>query len=135
MQTLIPDTLIPDLGAIINLRHMLHQHQELSGHEEQTAKRIVHFMEQYQPDEIITGLGGTGVAIIFNGDEEKGPTLLFRCELDAVSVAEMNSLPYTSTKEGIGHLCGHEGHMAILTGLASLLHTGKLKRGKVILLF
>ena len=135
MQTSIQRTLIPDSEAIIDLRHLLHQHPELSGEEEQTAKKIVQFIAQYNPDEIITGLGGTGVAFIFYGDKEDGPTLLFRSELDAVPIAETNSLPYVSITKGVGHQCGHDGHMAILTGLASLLRTEKPKRGKVVLLF
>ncbi len=66
----------------------------------------------------------------------EGPTVLFRAELDALPIAETNhDLSYCSTAEGVGHKCGHDGHMAILTGMASLLHRHKPARGKAVLLY
>ncbi|WP_299821812.1 amidohydrolase [uncultured Pontibacter sp.] len=126
---------LPNLEKVVALRHALHQHPELSGKEISTAARIVAFLEKYKPDEVITGLGGTGVAAIFKGRSPGGPTVLFRAELDALPIQETNELDYTSVIAGTSHKCGHDGHMAILAALASLLHHRQLARGKVILLF
>ncbi|RDV14027.1 amidohydrolase [Pontibacter diazotrophicus] len=121
--------------ALIQLRHDLHQHPEVSGQEKQTAERIVQYLQQYNPDQLLTGLGGTGVAAVFNGKNPEGPVVLFRAELDALPIAETNELAYTSKQKGVGHQCGHDGHMTILTALGSLLHQHKPARGKVILLY
>ncbi|GAB3813894.1 hypothetical protein GCM10028895_06430 [Pontibacter rugosus] len=104
--------------------------------EVKTALQIVNFIKRYQPDEIHTQVGGTGVAAIFYGKKIDGPTILFRAELDALPIEETNeNLPHKSVMPGIGHKCGHDGHMAILAALGSLLHQDKHERGKVILLF
>lgn len=128
---------IPDLQNLITLRHHLHQHPELSGSESETAKRINNFIANYNPDKVYTGIGGTGLAVVFDGKApDTGPTILFRAELDALPIAATNvGLAYTSVKEGIGHKCGHDGHMTILAGLGALLHQKKPDRGKVVLLF
>ncbi|MHC2992430.1 amidohydrolase [Pontibacter sp. HJ8] len=126
---------IPDLGTIIALRHYLHQHPEVSGNEANTAHTIRQFVKRYDPSDVIPDLGGNGIAIVFENKEKSGPTLLFRAELDALPIAETNCLPHTSIYPGIGHKCGHDGHMATLMGLASLLHSHPLPAGKVILLF
>lgn len=128
---------LPDLDELIQLRHTLHQHPELSGHEFATAKRIIKQLKKYQPDELYDQLGGTGVAAVFNGVSPKqGPTVLFRAELDALPIAETNQeLSYKSVNEGRGHKCGHDGHMAILVALGSLLRTDRPTKGRVVLLF
>ncbi len=123
--------MLPDLIA---LRHELHQHPELSGHEHETARRIVEFIRPLNPAQILTGLGGTGVAVVFEfGDG--GPTLLFRAELDALPIAEVNTFAYRSGTAGVSHKCGHEGHSTILAGLAQWLSKASFKAGRVILLF
>lgn len=126
---------IPDLGNIIALRHYLHQHPELSGNETHTAHTIRQFIKRYDPSDVIPDLGGNGIAVVFESKEKSGPTLLFRAELDALPIAETNTFPHTSCFPGIGHTCGHDGHMATLMGMASLLHRYPLPAGKVILLF
>lgn len=126
---------VPDLNDIIKLRHQLHQHPELSGLEFETSRTLQNYLQRYHPDEIISDLGGTGFAAIFNGKKEGGPTVLFRAELDALPIVETNELSYTSIQKGVSHKCGHDGHMATLVGLASLLHENPLDQGRVILLF
>ncbi|GAB3531430.1 amidohydrolase [Pontibacter brevis] len=126
---------INDLDALIKLRHDLHQNPEVSGREIQTAERIVNHLQQYAPDRLLTGLGGTGVAAVFNGRHPEGPVVLFRAELDALPIAETSERPYKSKVEGTGHQCGHDGHMTILTALGSLLHQQRPETGKVILLY
>ena len=97
------------------------------------------------PDQILTGLGrweepdgskmgGSGIAVVFDSGQE-GPTLLFRCELDALPIQECSELPYRSERDVKAHLCGHDGHMAIMLGLAMRLSEQRPEKGRVVLLF
>jgi amidohydrolase len=126
---------IPDLDLIVSLRQYLHQHPELSGQEHGTSHTLRQFIKRYHPDAILANLADTGFAVIFESKEPNGPTVLFRAELDALPIVEKNAIAYASGKEGVSHKCGHDGHMAILVGLASLLHAYPLPTGRVVLLF
>lgn len=127
---------IPDLADITVLRQHLHQHPELSGQEYTTSQTLRTFLRRYQPDQFIEDVGETGFAVIFSSPQpQAGPTVLFRVELDALPIVEQGTLPYSSAKPGISHKCGHDGHMAILVGLASLLHSYPLPTGRIVLLF
>ena len=119
---------------LVELRRELHQNPEASGEEARTARLIRSYLSRYEPDKIITGLGGHGVAAIYNG-KVPGPTVLFRCELDGLPITEQNDLPYKSNNTGFGHLCGHDGHMSMVAGLASLLNEQRPEKGRVLLLF
>lgn len=123
-----------DIVDLVEFRHRLHANPEISGEEEATARRIVAALEGTGPDRIVTGLGGYGVAAVFDGTEP-GPVVMLRCELDALPIEEIGDLPYRSTVPGKGHLCGHDGHMTILTGLARGLARNRPARGRVVLLF
>ena len=123
-----------DIIDLVALRHDLHRHPEISGDEAQTAQRIVQEFAPLVPDDLITGLGGHGVAAVYNG-AAPGPTVLFRCELDALPIFETGTPEHRSLIDGVGHLCGHDGHMTILMGLARLLSRQRPARGRVVLLF
>ena len=123
-----------DIQHLINLRQTLHQNPELSGNEEYTAEALKRTIIRFQPDDIIDNIGGYGVAFIYNG-KEPGPSIMFRAEIDALPIFEVNDLDYASRTEGVSHQCGHDGHMAILVGLAEQISNNRPKRGKVILLF
>jgi amidohydrolase len=86
------------------------------------------------PDQVVTNLGGHGVAAVFNG-AMPGPTLPFRCELDALPIHEISDAAYRSTIAGNGHLCGHDGHMTILLALGRLIARNRPASGRVILMF
>lgn len=119
---------------IIRFRRELHTNAELSGMEKNTSEKIKTFIAKLNPDEIISDLAGNGIAFIFKGKDE-GKTILFRSELDALPIHEQNNFEYKSLTENVAHKCGHDGHMAILSGLASLLKNTKLKKGKIVFLF
>jgi amidohydrolase len=123
-----------DLVALIAQRHALHQTPDVSGDEAGTAAQIVAALHALSPDEIVTGLGGQGVAALFQG-AQSGPTVMFRAELDGLPIAELSDLPYRSTHAGKGHLCGHDGHMVLLLGLARQLARRRPARGRVVLMF
>jgi amidohydrolase len=122
---------MPDL---IRLRRELHAIPELSDNEQKTAKVITEFFRQFSPDEVIAPLGSNGIAFIF-GSGRPGPTVVFRCELDAIPVEEQNDFAYRSRISGLAHKCGHDGHMAIMAGLGYLISLNRLQKGRVILLF
>tara|TARA_R110002167_G_scaffold41655_31_gene127205 strand:+ start:1808 stop:2950 length:1143 start_codon:yes stop_codon:yes gene_type:complete len=123
-----------DLAALTRLRQALHQAPELSGEEANTARSIAAWLNDFPPDEIITGLGGHGVAAIYNS-RHPGPTVLIRCELDALPIVEISDTPYRSQHSGKAHLCGHDGHMAIVCAVAILLHRQRPQTGRAVLLF
>jgi amidohydrolase len=123
-----------DIAELTTLRHDLHRHPEISGEEVRTAQRIEAALAPLAPDTLVTGLGGHGLAAVFDGSAP-GPTALFRCELDALPIEEQGALPHRSTVPGKGHLCGHDGHMAILMGLARMLSRQRPARGRTVLLF
>ncbi len=120
--------------ALIAMRQHLHQHPEIAHHEEKTAAYIRDFLKPFEPDRLLYGIGGHGIAAIFRGKNE-GPAVLIRCELDALPIREENHLSYSSSIEGNAHLCGHDGHMAMVAGLAPLLSVSPPDNGSVILLF
>ncbi|MBL6636376.1 MAG: amidohydrolase [Actinobacteria bacterium] len=117
-----------------SFRHELHAHPELAHREHATAERVVTFMQQFNPTEIVTGIGGTGVVVTFDSGV-KGPKMLFRCELDALPITEVDVDGYASTTAGVSHKCGHDGHMAMSAGLGEALAERPLTRGVVHLLF
>jgi amidohydrolase len=119
---------------LIKLRKELHQHPELSGYESNTAERIAKHLQKFKPDQIVENIGGNGLAAIFEGKEE-GPAVLFRCDLDALPINEINDFDYKSVNEGISHKCGHDGHMTIMTGLAEAISQKRPRHGKAVLLF
>ncbi len=119
---------------LTQLRRELHKYPELSGEEVQTAIRINRFLSEQKPDRLLTGLGGKGVAAIFEG-KIPGKRVMIRCELDALPIEESNHFTYRSAKKGVAHVCGHDGHMAILCGVASVLGRHRPEQGSVVLLF
>ncbi len=122
------------LEDITKLRKTLHSYPELSGNEEQTAGRIKSFLEKNNPDRIIEGLGGFGVAAVYDSGKP-GPAVLLRADLDALPIDEVNGFAHRSKYQDVSHKCGHDGHMAILAGVSTLLKTHRPTTGRVILLF
>ncbi|MDB9809091.1 M20/M25/M40 family metallo-hydrolase, partial [Yoonia sp.] len=118
---------------LTRLRHDLHRQPEISGEEAQTAARIVQELTHAGADQIWQNLGGYGVAAEFRS-AKPGPTVLIRCELDGLPIKEESTLPYRSEIDGKGHLCGHDGHMCMVMGVALGL-ADRPARGRVILLF
>ena len=84
---------------IIELRRELHKYPEVSNDEHNTSERIINFIKEYNPDEIIR-LGDTGVLFAFIGNEE-GESILFRSELDALPIKEMTELKYKSVNNNV----------------------------------
>ncbi len=118
------DGLLPDLEALYK---DVHAHPELSMQETRTAGLAADRLRA-AGYEVTTGVGGTGVVgLLRNGD---GPTVMLRADMDALPVEETTGLPYASKisakdRDGntvpVGHMCGHDMHVAWLAGAAALL--------------
>ncbi|MDG6228516.1 MAG: amidohydrolase [Candidatus Thermoplasmatota archaeon] len=124
------------LDELIKLRRLLHRYAELSGNEKHTSEIITAQLVKNDPTDIITNLaGGYGVAAVFDSGTS-GPTLMIRAELDALPIEERLPKPYKSITQNVSHVCGHDGHMAILIGVSEKLTTNRDRyNGKVIVLF
>lgn len=123
------------LWQLVQLRRSLHARPELSDNEVNTAEAVVAFCRKASPKaQIFEHIGGQGVLIRFDGSKE-GPRLMLRCELDALPITETTQLSYTSQNDHIAHSCGHDGHIAMLCGVALYLASFPPQKGSVSLLF
>lgn len=112
----------------------MHSHPELSMQESQTAAYILEQLRSFDAYEIETGVGKYGiVASLKAGDGDKAIGL--RADFDALPIQEQNDFSYKSTVEGVSHLCGHNGHSAMLLGAAKYLAKTRNFNGTVRLIF
>ncbi|MBI1223419.1 MAG: amidohydrolase [Bacteroidetes bacterium] len=127
---------MPDeqLSALREFRQTLHRYPEVSGHEKDTAQRIQNFLNGYKPDKMQGDVGGHGIIATYTSGKP-GPHILFRGDMDALPIQEINHFEHRSEFDGVSHKCGHDGHSCILLGLACLLHENPIPKGKVSLLF
>ncbi|MBQ7155725.1 MAG: amidohydrolase [Synergistaceae bacterium] len=119
-----------NLSKIISLRHELHEHPELSGHETWTKRRLMNFIE-----------ANTRLAVVDCGKwfyasryVEGTTAIAFRADMDALPIDEGLDIPYASRVHGVSHKCGHDGHCAALCGLALELDAMDVQRS-VYLIF
>lgn len=127
----------PDRELIHELviqRRLLHSLPEPGGSEENTSSHVIQWLRSCFPDKMISHLGGYGVAAVFDG-RHAGQSLLFRAELDALPSVETEGYGFVGNSLRTAHLCGHDGHMAILFGVAKMLSYKRPDFGRVILLF
>jgi amidohydrolase len=122
------------LERAVAFRRALHAEPELSGEEERTAAAVVSLVAGTNPSQVLTGLGGHGVAAVYDSGRP-GPTVLLRCELDGLPIEDTATAPWRSTIAGKGHQCGHDGHMATLALLAMAFGERGPARGRVVLMF
>lgn len=118
---------------LVSLRRELHRHAELSDEEARTAEILRDFLARQGSPEIHSGFGGHGVVARYGATP--GPNVLFRCDTDALPIAESGGMDHVSLTPGVSHKCGHDGHMTILCGLAGLLARTPPAVGSVTLLF
>ncbi|WP_201863297.1 amidohydrolase [Microvirga soli] len=123
-----------DMVELVAFRRKLHSKPELSRQEADTAREVQAFLKATHPDWALTDLGGHGIAAVYEG-REPGPTVMVRAELDGLPIQEISDAPHRSATPGKGHLCGHDGHMAILAALARELGRQRPQCGRAILMF
>jgi amidohydrolase len=105
--------------GMLTLRRDFHRHPELSFEERRTAEIIAERLHAAKL-EVRTGLGRTGVVGVLRGDRP-GRTIAWRADIDALPLTEILDAPFTSSKPGVMHACGHDGHTAIAITLAEIL--------------
>jgi len=105
---------------LIATRRRLHAQPELSMVEHETAAFVAGRLHELGLDEVRTGIGITGVLGTLTGGKP-GPVTLLRADMDALPITEVVDVPYKSTRPGVMHACGHDGHVAILLAAARTL--------------
>ncbi|MFA0962870.1 amidohydrolase [Roseivirga sp. BDSF3-8] len=120
--------------SLVALRRRLHREPELSGKEYGTPLILSEFLRDSRPDEVHPSLGGTGLALVYNGTEP-GPTLMLRADIDALPIVEENDFAHRSIHEAISHKCGHDGHTAMVAGAGLKMKQYKPAKGRLVLLF
>ena len=115
-------------------RHHLHANPELGFDCHDTAAFVVERLREFGVDEVHTGIATSGVVAIINGQGE-GPTMGLRADMDALPILEATGADYASTKEGVMHACGHDGHTTMLLGAAKYLSETRNFSGRVALIF
>ncbi|TQI75211.1 hippurate hydrolase [Bosea sp. AK1] len=101
-------------------RRHLHTHPEFGFEEKRTAAFVAAKLREFGLDEVVEGVGGTGVV----GTLKRGSgnrAIALRADMDALRITEQGGRPYRSQTPGVMHACGHDGHTAMLLGAARLL--------------
>jgi len=131
---LIKEASISVAEQIVEWRRDFHKHPELSFEENRTSKIVAEFLVSCGL-QVRNNVNGYGVVADLIG-KEKGPTIAFRADMDALPIQEETDLPFASEVPGIMHACGHDGHTSILMGVAKILSSQKDKlKGNVRFIF
>jgi amidohydrolase len=130
---------IADLhGEITAWRHDLHAHPELMYDVHRTAATVAEKLKAFGCDEVVTGIGRTGVVGLIRGGKGGGDghkVIGLRADMDALPIEEANDLSYKSTVPGKMHACGHDGHTAMLLGAARYLAETRNFAGTAVVIF
>ena len=119
--------------ALAAIRHHLHANPELSFQEQETAAYVAGKLESWGYD-VTRNVGGHGVvAVLKVGTGTR--SIAIRADMDALPILEATGVPYASTKPGIMHACGHDGHTTMLLGAAEYLARTRRFNGTVTLVF
>lgn len=117
-------------------RQDFHAHPEILYEVERTAGIVADKLREFGCDEVITGIGRTGVVAIIEGRlNTSGRTIGLRADMDALPVTERTGKAYASTVPGKMHACGHDGHTAMLLGAAKYLAETRNFDGRIALIF
>jgi amidohydrolase len=129
---------IADLhGEITAWRRDIHAHPELLYDVHRTAGAVADKLKSFGCDEVVTGIGRTGVVGVIRGARGAGSgrVIGLRADMDALPIEEANDVPYKSTVPGKMHACGHDGHTAMLLGAARYLTETRNFAGTAVVIF
>jgi amidohydrolase len=124
-------------------RRDIHQHPELGNREVRTAKLVADHLRALGLEDIRTGIATTGVTAVLRGGKP-GPRIALRADMDALPVTERADLPFASKATstfrgetvGVMHACGHDGHVAMLMGVAEALAKDRANlAGEILFVF
>src|SRR6188474_2005499 len=126
--------LLPEISA---WRQDIHAHPELLFDVHRTAGVVADKLKGFGCDEVVTGIGRTGVVGVIRGSkrDDSGRVIGLRADMDALPIEEANDLPYRSTVPGKMHACGHDGHTAMLLGAARYLTETRNFAGTAVVIF
>lgn len=134
----VKDVIQSELKHIVALRHDLHRHPELQFEETRTARTVAEHLRALGL-EVKTGLcKGTGVIAYLPATDDEGnrrPAVALRADMDALPIVEATGRPYASATPGVMHACGHDGHTAILVGVARAMIRLTHRPNPVLFLF
>ena len=118
-------------------RHDIHAHPELLYEVHRTAASVAEKLNAFGCDEVVTGMGRTGVVGVIKGNRPGGTRKVIglRADMDALPLQEANEIPYKSTVPGKMHACGHDGHTAMLLGAAKYLAETRNFAGTAVVIF
>ena len=120
---------------IAQWRHHLHLHPELQYDLPLTSGFVADKLRAFGCDEVVTGLGGSGVVAVVHGRAAGARMIGLRADMDALPVREETGAPYASLTPGRMHACGHDGHTAMLLGAARHLAETRAFAGTAVLIF
>lgn len=125
--------LLPEITA---WRRDFHAHPELLYEVHRTAGRVAGLLREFGCDEVIEGVGQTGVVGVIRGrTDSKGRVIGLRADMDALPIHEQTGLGYASKTPGAMHACGHDGHTAMLLGAAKYLAETRNFDGTAVVIF
>src|SRR5690606_30839177 len=104
---------------VVSWRRYFHRHPELSFHEHETARFVEETLRKFGGLEVSRPTGTSVMARLITG--RPGPTLALRADMDALPLHEENTHEFVSTTHGVMHACGHDGHTAVLLGVAKIM--------------
>jgi len=123
-------------AEITEWRHDFHAHPELLYEVHRTAARVAELLREFGCDEVVEGIGRTGVVGVIKGQkQDSGRAVGLRADMDALPIHEITGLEYASKTEGCMHACGHDGHTAMLLGAAKYLCETRNFDGTAVVIF
>ena len=130
------NSVVEAVGEIGRWRRDLHRHPELGYEVQRTAGLVADKLRDFGCDEVVTGVGRTGVVGVIRGRTAGNRTIALRADMDALPITEANaSRPHASTSAGRMHACGHDGHTAMLLGAAQHLCATRNFVGNAVVVF
>jgi hippurate hydrolase len=122
-------------GEITAWRRDLHSHPELQFDVHRTAASVAEKLKSFGCDEVVPGIGRTGVVGVIRGSKPGNKVVGLRADMDALPLEEETGLPYKSSVPGKMHACGHDGHTAMLLGAAKYLAETRNFAGTAVVIF
>jgi len=117
-------------------RHDFHEHPELLYDVHRTAGIVAERLREFGCDEVVTGIGRTGVVAVIRGRQSgSGRVIGLRADMDALPIEEVSGVPFASKTPGLMHACGHDGHTAMLLGAAKYLAETRNFDGTAVVIF
>ncbi|MWB78916.1 amidohydrolase [Pseudooceanicola sp. 216_PA32_1] len=123
-------------AEITEWRRDLHENPEILFDVHRTAGVVEEKLKSFGCDEVVTGIGRTGVVAVIKGKSDtSGKVIGLRADMDALPILEATGLDYASKTKGAMHACGHDGHTAMLLGAAKYLSETRNFDGTVVVIF